>query len=236
MLKLDNLKTMRLPLTAKIATALIFIILIVTGSFAYFEITENRDEMEAYEKKNNFSSFTSAIPVLENALWEIDFKTINSTLSQLMKNPNVISASLFSEQGFSISYLVKGTKKEPLNVSIEDLMPKSDKEKLFKIEYNSKSSILLQIEDKKNAKFTLAYPLFFKNSKKEKYANLKVGYLVMTYSRKHISLASRELLIKYTILFSILGIVLVITSFLVINHLIINPVKDLERSDRKSVV
>ncbi len=230
MLKLDNLKTMRLPLTAKIATALIFIILIVTGSFAYFEITENRDEMEAYEKKNNFSSFTSAIPVLENALWEIDFKTINSTLSQLMKNPNVISASLFSEQGFSISYLVKGTKKEPLNVSIEDLMPKSDKEKLFKIEYNSKSSILLQIEDKKNAKFTLAYPLFFKNSKKEKYANLKVGYLVMTYSTKHISLASRELLIKYTILFSILGIVLVITSFLVINHLIINPVKDLERS------
>ncbi len=230
MSKLDKLKTIRFPLTAKIATALIFIILIVTGSFAYFEITENRDEMEAYEKKNNFSSFTSAIPVLENALWEIDFKTINSTLSQLMKNPNVISASLFSEQGFSISYLVKGTKKEPLNVAIEDLMPKADKEKLFKIEYNSKTSILLQIEDKKNEKFTLAYPLFFKNSKKEKYANLKVGYLVMTYSTKHISLTSRELLIKYTILFSILGIVLIITSFLVIKHLIINPVKELERA------
>ncbi|WP_158996801.1 SpoIIE family protein phosphatase [Pigmentibacter ruber] len=218
------------PLTAKIATALIFIILVVIGSFAYYEISENREEMEVYEKKNNFSSFTSAIPVLENALWEIDFKTINSTLNQLMKNPNVISASLFSEQGYSISYLVRGTKKEPLNVVIEDLIPKEEKEKLFKIEYNNKNSILLQIDDRKNEKFILAYPLFFKNSKKEKYANLKVGYLVMTYSTKHISLASKELLIKYTILFSILGIVLVITSFLVVNNLIISPIKELERA------
>lgn len=227
---ITKLKTIRFPLTLKIAAALIFIMLIVMGSFAYFEISENRLKMENYEKKSNFSSFTSAIPSLENALWEIDYKTINSTLSQLMKNPNVLSASLFSEQGQSIAYLIKGIDENSVKIKIEDLISENSREKLYKIDYNNKNNVLLQIEDKDKETFTLAYPLFFKNAKKEKYVNQKVGYLILVYSTKHISLTSKNLLIKYSILFSVLGLVLTLNSFLVINHLIINPVKALEQS------
>ena len=111
----EKLQNIRFPLTIKIALSLILIIFIVMGVSTFLDIKENRKDMENYEKKNNISAFTSALPVMENALWEIDFKTINSTLNQMMKNPNVISVSLFSETGYSISYVEKGSKKELLN-------------------------------------------------------------------------------------------------------------------------
>ena len=150
----EKLQNIRFPLTIKIALSLILIIFIVMGVSTFLDIKENRKDMENYEKKNNISAFTSALPVMENALWEIDFKTINSTLNQMMKNPNVISVSLFSETGYSISYVEKGSKKELLNLNLEDFISNEDKDRLFKMEYNNKNTVILQIKDDKNETFT----------------------------------------------------------------------------------
>lgn len=230
MFNIEKLKKIRFPLTIKIAISLIFIIFVVMGASTFLDIKNNREEMEKYEKKSNISAFTSAIPVMENALWEIDFKIINSTLSQMMKNPNVISVSLFSEKGYSISYLEKFSKKDLLNVKLENFISTEDKNKLFKMEYNGKNTVILQTFDKINETFTLAYPLFFKNTKKSHLLNIKVGYLVMVYSTKHITLANNDIFYKSVILSSLLGFVIILTSFLVIRKLIINPIKELEKS------
>ncbi|MBX9836686.1 MAG: SpoIIE family protein phosphatase [Silvanigrellaceae bacterium] len=226
----EKLQNIRFPLTIKIALSLILIIFIVMGVSTFLDIKDNRNDMENYEKKNNISAFTSALPIMENALWEIDFKTINSTLNQMMKNPNVISVSLFSETGYSISYVEKGSKKELLNLNLEDFISNENKDKLFKMEFNNKNTIILQIKDDKNETFTLAYPLFFKNTKKSNLLNVKVGYLIMVYSTHHIAIANNEIFYKSVILSTLLGLVIILTSFLVIRKVIINPIKELEKA------
>lgn len=226
-------KNIRFPLTIKIALSLIFTIIIVMGISTIFEIKETRNEMEKYERKNNLSIFTAAIPIIENAVWQIEFQDVNSTLNQMMKNSNVVSVAVFSEKEKSLSYLERGIKNQNKTITLDKFLDQKYKEILLQMDFNKKNFYILQIENRDNDTYTLAYPLFIKNTAQKAFQNVKIGYLIMMYSTKDISLATKGIIYKSISLSTLLGIVIIVACFLFIRSLVINPIKELEKSSIK---
>ncbi len=226
-------KTFKFPLTIKIALSLIFIIIIVMGFYTTIDIKKTRKEMENYERKNNISIFTASIPIIENAVWEVNFKDIHSSLNQIMRNSNVISVAVFTEKEKMISYLERGVQNELKTINLFSFINIKNKQILSGMELNSNGIHLLQLEDPEKETFTLAYPLFIKNSIKNKINTVKVGYFIMVYSTKNISLATNEIIYKSISLSAILGIIIILACFLFIRKLVINPIKELEKSSIK---
>jgi phosphoserine phosphatase RsbU/P len=226
-------KNFRFPLTIKIALSLIFIIIIVMGISTILDIKETREEMENYERKNNLSAFTAAIPIIENAVWQVEFKDVNSTLNQMMKNSNVISVAVFTEREKILSYLERGIQNENKAISIDKFINQKNKKILVEMELNKKNIYILQTENREKETFTLSYPLFINNLVQNKPKAVKIGYLIMVYSTKNISLATKGIIYKSISLSTLLGIVIVVTCFLFIRKLVINPIKELEKSSIK---
>lgn len=233
MFKRIQVKNFRFPLTIKIALSLIFIIIIAMGISTILEIKETREKIENYERKNNISVFSAAIPIIEDSVWKVEIKDVNSTLNQMMNNSNVISVAVFTEREKIFSYLERGIQKENKSISLDDFISPKNKTILSKMEPSKKNIYILQVENKEKETFTLSYPLFAENLVHNKLENVKVGYLIMVYSTKNISLATKEIIYKSISLSTFLGILIALTSFLFIRKFIINPIKILEKSSIK---
>ena len=121
-IKLSQIKNLRIPLTIKITFSFVCIIFVALGINAIIDIYDTRTEMEDYEIKNNISIFTSAIPVIENAYWDVDIKTIDSTLSQIMKNININSVYIFNNTGEIFSFLERNKINKYNKGSIENII------------------------------------------------------------------------------------------------------------------
>ena len=203
------------------------------GISTFLDIKETRKEMENYERKNNMSIFTAAIPIIENAVWQVDFKDVNSTLNQMMRNSNVISVAVFTENEKILSYLERGMKNEHNQINIDKFINQKNKNILFDMDLNKRNVYILQTENREKETFTLSYPLYIKNSIQNKINNVKVGYLIMVYSTKNISLATNGIIYKSISLSSFLGFVIIVTCFLFIRRMVIYPIKELEKSSIK---
>ncbi|APJ03015.1 SpoIIE family protein phosphatase [Silvanigrella aquatica] len=230
MFKREQFKNFRFSLTLKIALALMTIIIIVMGINTFLDIKETKSKMEEYENKNNFSIFTGALPIIENAVWQVEFKDLRSTLSQIMKNQNIVSVAVFTEKEKNIAFLERGLDNQIKKISLENLISNFDKKILSEMDPDKKNIRILEIIDSKNERKILAYPLIIKNTYNKITENIKVGYFILVCSTHSISIATKEIIYKSISLSFFLGFVIVISSFLFIKILIINPIKSLEKT------
>jgi methyl-accepting chemotaxis protein len=231
-----HFKNMRFPLAIKTALALIAIIFVIMGVTTYFYIGQNRAEMEAFERKSQLSIFSAALPVVENALWDVDFKGINSTLLQIMKNENIVRVVIFTEREKVFSYLERNnldTLGKDADFKFDDLLTSENKKQLVSIKYDKNHNNVVEFNNSNDETSLLAYPLFSKTMIKDVLEVNKIGYLFMIYSTKKISEANRSIIIKAILLSSLLCIVLIISSFIFIINLVINPIKSLEEASIK---
>ncbi|RDB35146.1 MAG: HAMP domain-containing protein [Spirobacillus cienkowskii] len=231
-----HFKNMRFPLAIKTALALIAIIFVIMGITTYLYIGQNRSEMEAFERKNQLSIFSAALPVVENALWDVDFKGLNSTLLQIMKNENIVRVVIFTEREKVFSYLERNNLdtigKEP-DFKFDDFLTPENKKQLVSIKYDKNNNNVVEFNNSNEETSLLAYPLFSKTMIKDVLEVNKIGYLFMIYSTKKIREANRSIIIKAILLSSLLCIVLIISSFIFIINLVINPIKALEEASIK---
>ncbi|KAB8027391.1 SpoIIE family protein phosphatase [Fluviispira multicolorata] len=223
----EKIINIRLPLTVKIASSLIFIIFFVVSIYTYFDIKRTRTQMELDAKKNTLAAFTSAIPIIENGIWGLDITLIETTLKQVLKNPIVDSVLVFDESGKVFATFDKDA--DGRSYSLNNYLNDNDIQNINTKKENS----IFEKKIKKEEKVIIATALYSKENHLRKETIFKIGYFVMTYSTQNITEIINETITKSILLSFLLGVVIIITSFLYIRQLIILPLTELEKSSLK---